>query len=199
MQSQPLFLPHKILSLKCCFQSRLADAAKIVRSWVLLSPRLVTLPLWNKDVIETPSQCTRTELGFTSCNKKTWRTTSLYSGKWHQQGHALWHGCKHSESGLMGLNWVRTPKPTLRWKVTQATLMKYKLVRFNLHIAGIKSVIYEKGSQISQVCANTFCNSPAQPGSTAQRAWAQHMVCIFLLSLRRGRQGKRTAPDNTRK
>lgn len=47
-----------------------ADAAKVVRSWVLLSPRLVTLPLCNKDVIEIPSQCTRRELGSTFCNKK---------------------------------------------------------------------------------------------------------------------------------
>ena len=115
-----------------------ADAAKIASSWVLLSPRLVTLPLCNKDVIEIPSQCTGKELGSTFCNKKTWRTSSSYPGKQHQQGHALWHGCKHWVMSHGFKLRVRTPKPTLRWKITQAMLMKYKLVRFTLHISGVK-------------------------------------------------------------
>lgn len=102
VQSQPFLLLHKILLLKCCFQSCLADAAKIVRSWVPLSPSLVTLPLCNKDVIEIPSSCTRKELSSAFCNKKTWRTPSSYSGKRHQQGHALRHGCKC----LSKVSWV---------------------------------------------------------------------------------------------
>lgn len=132
VQSQPFFLPHKILLLERCFQSCPADAAKIVTSRVPLSPRLVTLPLRNKDVIEIPSQCTRKELGSAFCNKKPWRTCCAYSRQ--QQGHS----CKHLEGGLVALNRVRTSQPTLRWKTTQAVLMKYEPVRFNLHRPGIK-------------------------------------------------------------
>lgn len=113
-----------------------ADAAKIVRSWVLLSPRLVTLPLCNKDVIEIPSQCTRNELSSTFCNKKDilfiLRETAPARTCSAARLQTLWvmsYGFKLR---------VRTPKPTLRWKITQAMLMKYKLVRFNLHVAGIK-------------------------------------------------------------
>lgn len=132
VQSQPFFLPHKILLFEHCFQLCPADAAKIVTSWVPLLPRLVTLPLRNKDVIEIPSQCTRKKLGSGFCNKKPRRTCSAYSGQ--QQG----HGCKHLEGDLLGLNRVRTPQPTLRCKTTQAVLMKYEPVRFYLHRLGIK-------------------------------------------------------------
>lgn len=102
-----------------------ADAAKMVRSWVLLSPRLGTLPLCNKDMIEIPSWCTRKEVGSAFCNKKMQRTYLFIP-----RATAPARTC--SAAPLQAL-WVtscgfklrvRTPKPALCWKITEAMLMK---------------------------------------------------------------------------
>lgn len=86
--------------LSAVFSLVSADSAKIVRSWVLLSPRLVTLPLCNKDVIEIPSQCTRKGLGSTFCGGRSLQAQGRTSSAARLQ---------HLESSPKGLN----PEPGL--------------------------------------------------------------------------------------
>lgn len=148
-----------------------ADAAKIVRSRVLLSPRLVRLPLCNKDVIEIPSQCTRKGLGCTFCGGH-----SLQSQGRTRSAARL----PHLESSPRGLK----PEPGLPNQCctgnNAGTLMKCKLLRFHLHRAGIKQATCEQGSQVSQVPANPFPNSSAQLGRCSKEQELK-ASCIFPL------------------
>lgn len=64
-----------------------------------------------------------------------------------------------------------------------------------MHRGGTKSVIYEKAKCL-QIHSAIF-----QPDleAVARRAQAHSTLGVFVPNPKRGRQGQRTAPDNTRK